>query len=139
MGYINVLDENTFNKINNRLGAINGALIPLDSNVKVIDSKKGWLVMESPQAIEYNHIIINYGCNIGDEIILKPKNHKGTEELKNWFYGKPFKIGSKMLYVNNALLITYKDKFIIDIDLMNKDGFIVGGVPLPSEFLELIK
>lgn len=139
MALISLLDDNTFNRINNLLGAINGALIPAESGVKVIDPSKGWLFMESVQPIEDNLIVINYGAEIGQEIHLKPKNPKGIEELKNWVYGKPFKIGAITYYVNNALLIVYGDKYIIDIDLMTKEGVIVGGVQLPTDFLELIK
>lgn len=139
MALISLLDDNTFNKVNNRLGAINGALIPAESDIKVIDPAKGWLFMESAQPIKDNLIVINYGAEIGQEIRLKPKNIKGIEELKNWEYGKPFKIGKVIYYVNNALLIIYADKYIIDIDLMTKEGAIVGGVQLPTDFLELIK
>ena len=139
MALISLLDDNTFNKVNNRLGAINGALIPAESDIKVIDPAKGWLLSESVQPIEDNIIVINYGAEIGQEIRLKPNNPKGIEELKNWVYGKPFKIGAITYYVNNALLMVYGDKYLIDIDLMTKEGAVVGGIQLPTEFLELIK
>lgn len=137
---VNILDVHTFARATHKLGLVNGELIPSDYDIKVMSVSKGWLYTEAVQPLENNLIIIRYGENEGEFIQLRPHNKDGLKELKNWYYGKPFKLGGKLYYLHNVYLTvdTKSKNYIIETSLMNEDGVDLTGVSIPSEFFNYI-
>lgn len=135
---IKLLGNDTTARISKKLGLINGDLIPNEYGVKVLSVSNGWLYTEALHPISENLINIHYGINEGDKIQLRPVNKDGLKELKNWCYGKKFPIGTKDFYIQNSYITRYKDKYIIDVYLMNEDGLCMSAILLDSDFFTYI-
>lgn len=135
---ISLLSADTLARTTQKLGLINGDLVPMDYNIKVLSVSKGWLYTEALNPIEDNRIIIYYGQNEGDKIQLRPVNKDCFKELNNWYYGKPFKINNKELYIQNSYLTRYNSNYVIEVYLMDKFGVCLSDIHLDNEFFKFL-
>ena len=86
----------------------------------------------------HNRIIIYYGQNEGDKIQLRPVNKDCFKELNNWYYGKPFKINNKELYIQNSYLTRYNSNYVIEVYLMDRFGVCLSDIHLDNEFFKFL-
>ena len=135
---ISLLSADTLARTTQKLGLINGDLVPTDYGIKVLSVSKGLLYTEAINPIEDNRIIIYYGQEEGDKIQLRPLNKDCFKELNKWYYGKPFKINNKELYIQNSYLTRYNEKYVIEVYLMDNNGVCLSDIHLDNEFFKFL-